>query len=67
MLATIQTQAIDRSLAIAGLTRIRQEWQEAAESDGKQFDAVTYLLYDVANAIGLTSGQRQLELPIGDN
>ncbi len=49
------TRILDMDNAIAGLTRLRQEWQEAAGSKPlvEVQGSVGLLLTDVVNAIGL--------------
>ncbi len=55
MLLTL-TPTIDRSQAIEGLSRLRQEWESAVTEHGQSLEetGVNYLLQDVAAAIGLT-------------
>ena len=57
MLTTTHQSYIPRLLVIAALTKLRQEWQEAA--DGKSLvdvnASVGLLLADISKSVGLTS------------
>jgi len=61
------TRILDRDAAIEGLTRMRQEWQDAANGaplNGVQ-TSVGLLLLDVVNAIGLLPEEAALVMGEG--
>ncbi len=62
MATVLRTRILDRDQAIDGLTRLRQEWQEANGNLLAVRASVGELLGDAATMIGLTSEEQRRAL-----